>query len=113
MISKNKQYQTKSGRPVKIYEVYADDVHGAIQLESGKWIVEDWDTSGEHIEIDEWCLEEVKPKHTIKFYLNVYGNSNQLDFEGYKSLEKADATIKNNRIACLPITLTFEEGEGL
>ena len=51
-----------------------------------------------------------KKTHTITFWINYYSNG---EFSMWHSREEADRVASRNRIACLKITRTFTEGEGL
>ncbi len=120
MIDKNKQYQTRDGREVKIYDIYDQDgacVHGATQQINGRWITCSWHENGQismggpHFS----DLIEVKPKLKIKGFVTVYRSASGILGLGTIRGNKQESKEKkaSGCIACIPIELDFEEGEGL
>ena len=121
---KNKTYTLRDGSE---YRNYCDDaggkypIHGAFKNDEGVWIQIkhifdgrfNLDFDGRFYSDDvkhAYDLIEVKKTHTITFWVNYYSNS---EFGAWPSREEADVESSYGRIACLEITRTFTEGEGL
>jgi len=112
---KNKTYALRLGNE---YRNYCDDaggehpIHGAYKTSTGEWefIANTLDGKFYVDGRSYYDLIEVKKTHTITFWVNYYSNS---EFTLYYSQEKADLAASRNRIACLQITRTFIDGEGL
>jgi hypothetical protein len=117
MISKDKQYRTRDGKEVRIYEtdgigVWA--IHGAVKTDEGWWST-CWTEDGKATcsGFDASCrsdLIEVKPRIKRTIWINifptivpsaVFPNKRDADFRG------------GNRIACVKVEIDCEEGEGL
>ena len=56
-------------------------------------------------------LMNVPVKHTREVWVNMYPE--KTDLVGHKTRRIADDFASSDRIACIPITIEFEEGEGL
>ena len=113
---KNKTYTLRDGSE---YRNYCDDaggkypIHGAFKDDEGVWIQIANTLDGRFYSDGvkhAYDLIEVKKTHTITFWVNYYSNS---EFSLWYSQEKADLAASRNRIACLEITRTFTDGEGL
>lgn len=115
MISKDKQYQTKSGKPVRIYATDGGGeypVHGAIYDENtGTWSVEHWRINGGYNNNDYISLldlKEVAAQHTVDVYL-----IEALDGNLRCSLKPFES-IKDFGYKILAVkTVTFTMGDGL
>jgi len=110
----NKQYKTRDGRAVRIYAVDGGNpllVHGAVQFPNG-WFIESWNRDGSicmgrNMDAD---LVEQKPRFKHALFINVYENP-EYDC-ACVTRESADFHA-STRIACIPITVEGEVGEGL
>ena len=113
---KNKTYTLRNGSE---YRNYCDDagdkypIHGAFKDDEGVWIQIKHIFDGRFylggVKHD-YDLIEVKKTHTVTFWVNYCHNN---DVGAYTSREEADGESSYDRIACLEITRTFTEGEGL
>jgi hypothetical protein len=65
-ISKDKKYKTKTGKEVKIYEIYDNEIHGAY-FNSKEWECHSWSIIGSFIDNEESCLDliEISPIYRI------------------------------------------------
>ena len=119
VIDKNKQYQTRDGREVKIYHIYDQDgacVHGAIKDINGKWITWSWNKNGQiSISGPHFSdLIEVKPRVKETIWANIYREKGGIEIGARQKTRELCAKNRGpNCIACIPIELDFEEGEGL
>lgn len=113
MIDKSKQYRTRDGREVRIYATdgaYPNAVHGAVHHIALGWMPHTWTKDGK-TNLHENCdLIEVKPRHKLPVWLNIYSFES---FTSHISREQAEDEQDTNRIACIKVDLDFEEGEGL
>lgn len=108
-----KQYRTKSGKEVRIYEISENGpfpVHGAIKG-THWWEIESWTREGrvDHYMEREDDLVEVKPRIKRTVWMNVYEDG----AFSFLQKENADLCTKLNRLACVPVEIDCEEGEGL
>lgn len=118
MIDKSKTYKTRDGREVRIYATDGEGpfpVHGAIRLPTF-WCPASWNENGLYktggIELHDYDLIEVKPRHKRTVWLNVYDN--EVIHGGWKTKDDAEQYRHNiHCIACIKVDLDFEEGEGL
>lgn len=95
MIDINKKYKTRSGKEIKIYEIYEDEIHGAY-LDNGKWDHQSWELDGSYFYCDkESCLDliEVKPYEDFKIDDKVLVWDDEQDDEPY---QQHFAGINNN-----------------
>lgn len=117
MISMDKKYRTRDGRPVR---VLATDARGeqpvvglVYELEADKETLRRWSIDGKwraaacESELD---LIEVKPRIKRTWWANIYQN--------YGSLHESRKTADENRtpigrLACIKIEIDCVEGEGL
>ena len=116
MIDINKKYQTRDGREVRIYATDGgsrNPVHGSIKEEDG-WILQVWPKSGRYDDDEDYRIDliEVRPRHTLPLWLNIYSDGVVRHWATKKEADAmADGVYK--RIACIKVELDFEEGEGL
>lgn len=110
----DKPVQTRDGKAVTILTTErADNTYPVVGLINDKHIClfteEGWvyDDGREH-DLD---LMNVPVKHTRKIWLNVYPAKHDVAAHGERGA--ADACAGPDRIACIPVTIEFEEGEGL
>ncbi len=112
MISKDKKYRTRDGRPVRIYATDGEGsnaVHGAI-LHNGTWIVHTWRADGGFAGLyTKMDLVEVKPRIKRTVWLNVYPDNVFI----YSNRESADFEKRLPRLACVKVEIDVEHGEGL
>jgi len=115
MIDPNKQYRTRDGREVRIYAVDGGGdfpIHGAIYSDRG-WASEGWDCDGKLYltKASAGDLIEVKPRIKRTVWLNVYSDRGPV---AHETKEMADGVgTASLRIACIPVEIDCEEGEGL
>lgn len=116
-IEMGKQYKTRSGLPVRVlatdrkdrkYPVVAlmtrnNTEYTELFREDGGW---SWDSQ----EVHKYDLIEVKPRIKREYWVNVYRTFSSYP---YNSKDTADAYALGDRIACVPIIIDCEEGEGL
>jgi hypothetical protein len=117
MIDPKKQYRTRDGREVRIYAVDgggAKPVHGAIR-NNELWDFHCWSSlgywalvSGAETPLD---LIEVKPRIKRDVWVNVYDDFQILTC--HHDQGAANWHARQNRIACVKLTIDCEEGEGL
>ena len=122
MIDINKKYQTRDGREVRIYATDGggpQPIHGAI---SGLnfWSTANWSKNGSYTVVygqeHDNDLIEVRPRHKITVWTNVYKTPNSEIVYGqlFHTKEVAEQyVVRHDRIACIKVELDFEEGEGL
>lgn len=118
MIEKNKQYETRDGREVRIYATDGEGdqpIHGAIKLPGG-WRSDTWRKDGRFrfdSDVDSpFDLIEVKPRIKRTVWVNVYPD----DFNTFwETKERAYRHQKpdGSRLACVKVEIDCEEGEGL
>ena len=119
MLDLTKKLQTRDGREVRIYATDGGGqypIHGAV-LEDGVWEPETWTIDGVHC-VGMQCklacdLINVPVKHTRTIFVNVYPNLQGMPGVVHESRERADRDASSDRIACVPVTIEFTEGEGL
>ena len=112
---KNKTYTLQNGSE---YRNYCDDaggkfpIHGAYKV-NGEWIFIQHTSNGNFF-VDrkdcEYDLIEAKKTHTVTFWVNFYPENVT---SSWRSKQSADNVATDDRIACLEITRTFTEGEGV
>jgi hypothetical protein len=123
VIDPTKSYTTRDGRPVRILCTDADGCFPVVGILDGGCAEHDvkrWAEDGRaflHRSQDSLDLIPAPVRHQLKRYLNIYRRKNG-DIEAGDLYEaRADADLLANptfsRIACLPITLDFVDGEGL
>ena len=119
-IELGKTYRTRNGREVRIYAVDGGGsfpIHGAVLFPEG-WLEETWTPDGKPgkqvIMEYEYDLIEVHPRIKREVWVNVYPDSfGIVAGEWAISRAKADENAWRGRIACIPLTIDCEEGEGL
>ena len=109
MIDMNKQYKTRGGKDVRIYEIYDSEIHGTYKEPLGKWVITTWYLSGLNTEYTYLDLIEVKPRIRCSYWFNVYPTETSW---GYATKELADKGALD-RIACVEIKIDVEQGESL
>lgn len=116
-IEMDKQYRTRDGREAKVLMVDAGTSHPVIAAhrdrETDIWWSLHFTAEGRVSESreDPRDLIEVKPRIKRTLWLNIYSNA-EAGFTN-RSREDADATAGRQRIACIPIEIDCEHGEGL
>jgi len=112
MIDKSKAYTTREGLPVRIYCTDAGgrhSVHGAVFI-GDTWSCMSWPENGNGGSY--YPLVEVKPKHDVDLWINIYHNHEG----GYFAASGACAKLlgaRGHRFACVRLTQEITEGEGL
>ncbi len=120
-IEMDKQYKTRDGRPVRILCVDYNSIHpsssviGLYKIDNNKESLCTWnavgDYSGNRSTMD---LIEVRPRIKLKYWVNVYkGNPEPWAGGLLFSKDNANSHAAQGRIACIPIEIDCEEGEGL
>ena len=114
MIDYDKPVQTRDGRAVTVLTTLrADTMYPVVALVEDKDIVIYTDLGKIHIGRDwddDLDLVNVPEKHKVSFWVNC--NSDGITYK-HDNRERADWCASLNRIACIPVTIEFEEGEGL
>lgn len=118
MISMNKKYQTRDGKPVRLLCIDETlsryPVIGVIadEGESSSW-TKDGYYYHDAEETDPYDLVEVKEEKTVVGWVNVFedGSISMI----YKTKEYANESFSGwvTRVACVPVTITYKEGDGL
>ena len=116
MIDLTKQYRTRDGREVRIYATDASGsypVHGAVK-DGDIWVEYSWFGLHKPHESD---LIEVTPRIRIEGWANVYETHDGTPWV-WGLYNSKDAATRNGQtvprlIACVPVTIDCEEGEGL
>ena len=109
-ISMDKQYRTRDGRPVRVLCVDAPGAFPVVAIVDNGVI--QYSAEGRVGGcIDQYInLIEIKPRIKRRLYLNVYPTDSCV---AYPTREQADNGALANRVACIPIDIDCEEGEGL
>lgn len=114
MISKDKEYRLDS-RDIE-HRIYATDgygtfpVHGAVRYPHG-WEPAMWTAEGRGKNCPD--LIEVKPRIKRTVWLNVYADGISPPVGSGMTREDADRLAGTARVACIPVEIDCEEGEGL
>lgn len=115
MISTDKKYRTVDGREVRIYAVDGGGVfpvHGAIWNEvHNLWESRCWPANGCFGGNSIGDLVEVKPRIRREMWMNVYRDP-EVAASAFPRRSEADL-YAGLRIACIPVTIDCEVGEGL
>lgn len=117
MISKDKEYRTRDGHEVRIYATDGggtQPIHAAYRDEHNKWHSSTWSLEGKFFLSGDPCrydLIEVKPRIKRTVWLNVYQSG--LYGRAHESREEAESNRGTACIACIPVEIDCEEGEGL
>lgn len=117
-ISLDRSYQTRDRRKVRIYALVDGGwpVHGAI-LDNCAWRVASWLGDGRcrYDVSDNSDLVEIPKPIRIAGWINIYksGITGGIHPDRAMADERDISTLCNPRIACLPITVTGNEGDGL
>ena len=121
MIDKNKQYQTRDGREVRVFMTDGGDwkypVIAAYKSSEGHWwplhLTKDgaYVSSGSNSVLD---IIEVKPRIKRKVWVNLYRHDDGDEFAEVSSTEDlARERLGTASIACVEIDIDVEEGHGL
>jgi hypothetical protein len=118
LITMDRQYQTRDGRPVRILCVNRDDnLQPVVGLIDGSDLCT-WTKEGKYYHdgtADEDDLVPVPKKCNVTLYINVYKRFNgSLVFYPYDTNEDAEnAANRGDAIAvAVPVTFEFTEGQG-
>lgn len=108
-----KPVTTRDGRKVTLYCIDAPGeypVHGRVE----DWLPDAWRLDGTNGSAAPEKLDLIQPKvkHTITGWLNVY-NERERPHRFYENKRDADFNASSRRLACVPVTITYTEGEGL
>lgn len=112
-IELGKTYRTRDGKEARVYATdHGTDVPivGAIKIR-GEWRVCRWFDTGLVSRLGENNVDliEVKPRIKREVWVNVYRDGCGTPWNTRAEADKHPG----NRIACIPITIDCEEGEGL
>ncbi len=114
-VDMSKKYKTRDGSDVRLY---ADDaggrfpIHGAVKRPDDTWARDAWTADGRWTwPGGEGCddLVEVKPRIKRRVWVLLYpdGTTN------IANSERTAQALKTKAIACIPVDIDCEEGEGL
>lgn len=114
-ITMDKTYETQDGNQVRIYCIDAGGeypVHGAYQVEDGKWKCEHWTADGLFRANKEYHLDlrVVKPRIKRTVWLNVYPD-NSYSLHNTRLASKDSAV--SDCIARVEVDIDVEQGHGL
>jgi len=112
MIDKSKTYITREGEPVRIYCTDGGGhypVHGAVYI-NGVWSLISWEENGDNS--NHYSLVEVKPKHDVDIWINIYHNHEGGYFAASGACTKL-LGVQGHRFACVRLTQEVTEGEGM
>lgn len=121
MITLDKQYKTRDGREVKLWDIIDSRMFGAVLDADNNWRGADWRLNGEPYNMYNSRggeLIEVKPRHKLNGYFLVFETPTGLYTtavytEAKHAINAQHATGNIKHLACIKIELDFEEGEGL
>ena len=110
-----KPVQTRNGRKVRVLCTDGPDtLYPVIGLIEGGDGTELWKLSGMYASNGATCNLDIintpEPAVTVTRWVNVYPDRITSHFE---TKEKCDWVADGNRIACVPVTITYRPGEGL
>lgn len=110
-----KPVQTRDGREVRVYATDgygSHPIHGAIKS-VGEWQMVSWQKGGQIYELSAINRSDLvnvpTPKHKLTAYMNVYKCGTIASFTSRALADR----YPRNRVACIPVTVEYEEGEGL
>ena len=114
MISPTKTYRTRNGMDARVYSTDGAPpfcVHGAMYL-GDAWVICSWDKDGRINDDDSHprSLVEVKPRIKRTVWVNLYPVRGS---EIADSEHDAELMACIDRIACVPIQIDCDEGEGI
>ena len=112
MIDLNKEYKTRGGKSVRVLCVDSDVSGYPVVAIIDSFFVEEYTVDGLVLSdgtFTENDLIEVKPKIERVVWINVYKNGTTV----YFNKKGADRYSTDLRLACLPIRIDCEVGEGL
>ena len=118
MISMDKQYTTRGGRPVRVLCLDAKGNFPVVAVvDSGQAEVACLFTQDGCYHFNKQAhptdLIEVKPKRTVEVWINHYHRDCTICGYSYSSEATAKESRSSDCIATTHHTITFEEGEGL
>ena len=129
-IEVGKKYKTRDGRLVKLYYTNGGGrypIHGSVYF-NDIWEPVQWECDGYENSQHNWRLSLVELREQIKrtYWVNVYKKSDDTHLSnisyGFTSKEEADEIYADelkkgirddDRIACVQVTLSCMEGDGL
>lgn len=115
MIDLKKTYRTRDGRKVKLYSVDNGGqcpIHGAY-FNGETWRAVSWMSSGKyHLGSHISNMDLVEGPQTITKWANVFPNGT-VNFYNSKEMAETVVGTYSSRIACVPVTIEYTEGEGL
>ena len=117
LISLDKQYETRSKLPVRLY---ADDglddvaIHGAIKIKE-TWVPFSWYSDGNFVgRYHPYSLVEITSRIELTRWVNVYADGYVTRGHSTKAEAEAQAEdISDLRVACIEIKISCAEGEGI
>ena len=120
-IDKNKKYETRDGRAVRIYAIDGNEVypvHGAYKgKEDGEWYAETWTSAGFMSSRGSGAFDLVEVEATKhikqKIWVNVYkgGSGSYPHNSKNRAIEASDFSVFGRKE--IELDFTIEEGEGL
>lgn len=107
-INLTKQYTTRDGKQVKLYEILDGRVFGLFKFQ-GKWTAAEWTMEGRYWTLRELDLVEVKPAYWVNLYKGRTSSWHESRDNADAFFTGLNAAAQQDRIACLH----FTEGDGL
>lgn len=114
-VSINKKYTTRSGLPVRILATDLQNPHVQVVatiMRDGIECVNSFTKEGKYYSCGTEShadLIEVKPRITCDLWVNVYADY----AHSFPNREEANNYSRNDRLACVKVTIDVEEGEGI
>lgn len=116
-IEMGKKYKTRSGREARVlcidFTGGPETVVACVKHSDGLEWIHTYRSNGTYLpnnETSDLDLIEDKPRIKREYWLNIYRTFSSIP---YGSKDTADACALDHRIACVPITIDCEHGEGL
>lgn len=106
--------QLRDGRAAGLYEVDGDRIYGWYISHDGEKYGACWHLNGSWYERTACGYDLVntpEPPVTVERWVNVYPNDAMGGLE--RSKKECDICNLGNRIACVPVQITYRPGEGL
>ena len=113
LISMDKEYRTRNGRPVRILSIDLKNssfpVVGAVVKHDSEELVQ-FSPHGVSSLGSDFDLIEVKPRIKHDIWVNVYSGKS---FTAHPDKESSDRLPSSSRLACVKVEIDCEYGEGI